>query len=177
MGFALFDLSVFVTNVVLCLRMLRMPGLYTGEAVLHALLNSAKLYMLLSAPFILGFSAALVVSNISLIRHEGKRTVNFLGILLAFLMLAGEAFLFCYDYRVSGSLAQVRLHELVGNLFARRVKMRAVGMGAKTKWYFWPNAAVREFVGLLTEHRLKQTLILFGMTAFYVALTLLVYRK
>ncbi|MBQ3275733.1 MAG: hypothetical protein IJH47_01575 [Oscillospiraceae bacterium] len=49
-------------------------------------------------------------------------------------------------------------------------------MGAKTKWYFWPNAAVREFVGLLTEHRLKQGLILGGMVVFYVALTLTVYR-
>ncbi|MBP5166963.1 MAG: YdcF family protein [Oscillospiraceae bacterium] len=326
MGFALFDLSVFVTNVILCLRILRMPELYTAESVLHTLLNSAKRYMLLSAPFVLIFSGALIVSNISLIRHEGKRIVNLLGILLAFLMLAGEIFLFRFDYYVSGSLAQVRLHELFGNLFAalylycecmligaviagtlvvryepekdkdfiivlgcglrrdgsptpllrgrldraltfaerqkaetgkeavfivsggrgpdevmsesasmkryltergvqeeriveedlssstfenmkfslekikeldtsgkvafattnyhvfrsglfaRRVKMRAVGMGAKTKWYFWPNASVREFVGLLTEHRLKQGLILSGMIIFYVALTLLVYR-
>ena len=63
-----------------------------------------------------------------------------------------------------------------GGLYARRVKMRAVGMGAKTKWYFWPNAAVREFVGLLTEHKLKQGLIFCGMVAFYVILTLLAYR-
>ena len=53
--------------------------------------------------------------------------------------------------------------------------MRAVGMGAKTKWYFWPNAAVREFVGLLTEHRLKQGLILGGTLAFYLALTFWAY--
>ena len=61
-------------------------------------------------------------------------------------------------------------------LLARRVKMRAVGMGAETKWYFWPNAAVREFAGLLTKHRGKQALILGGMIVFYVALTLYVYR-
>ena len=54
--------------------------------------------------------------------------------------------------------------------------MRAVGMGAKTRWYFWPNAAVREFVGLLTEHRGKQALIFGGMLAIYSALTLIVYR-
>jgi hypothetical protein len=53
--------------------------------------------------------------------------------------------------------------------------MRAVGMGAKTKWYFWPNAAVREFVGLLTEHRLKQALVFGGLLVTYVALTLLAY--
>ena len=48
-------------------------------------------------------------------------------------------------------------------------------MGAPTKWYFWPNAAVREFVGLLTEHRLKQGLLLAGLAAVYFALTVLVY--
>lgn len=326
MGFALFDLSVLVTNVLLEYRMLRFPEVYPVETVLRTLLDSAKQYMRLSAPFVLVFSSALVASNISLIRHEGRRPVNLLGILLAFLLLGGEAFLFCFDYYVSGSLAQIRLHELIGNLFAcfylyfqcmlfgviiafalvvryepeldkdylivlgcgirkdgtptpllrgrlekalafaerqaaetgkepvfvtsggqgpdevcpestamkrylvgrgvpeervleedrstdtyenmkfskekiwlldpgakvafsttnyhvfrggllaRRVKMRAVGMGAATKWYFWPNAAVREFVGLLTEHRGKQALILGGMVVFYTALTLFVYR-
>ena len=74
------------------------------------------------------------------------------------------------------AFATTNYHVFRGGLCARRVKMRAVGMGAKTKWYFWPNAAVREFVGLLTEHRLKQGLILGGMLVFYVALTLLAYR-
>ncbi|MBQ5535329.1 MAG: YdcF family protein, partial [Oscillospiraceae bacterium] len=74
------------------------------------------------------------------------------------------------------AFATTNYHVFRSGLFARRVKMRAVGMGAKTKWYFWPNAAVREFVGLLTEHRGKQALILGGMIALYIALTLLVYR-
>ena len=34
---------------------------------------------------------------------------------------------------------------------------------------------MREFVGLLTKHRGKQILILTGLIAFYVALTLMVY--
>lgn len=326
MGFAFFTLSVLVTNIVLEYRMLRFPELYSAEAILRTLLDSAKQYMLLSSPFLLLVSAALVVSNLSLIRHEGKRLVNLLGIILAFLLVGGEVFLFFFDRYVSGRLAEVRLHELVVNLFAafylyfecmllgiiaanlvvvryepeknkdylivlgcgirgdgtptpllrgrldralafaerqeaetgkapvfvtsggqgpdevcpestamkryllekgmpedrileedqstdtaenmrfskaiigtyapeakiafsttnyhvfrgglcaRRVKMRAVGMGARTKWYFWPNAAVREFVGLLTEHRGKQALVLGSMIAFYTVLTLLVYR-
>lgn len=49
-------------------------------------------------------------------------------------------------------------------------------MGAKTRWWFWPNAAVREFVGLLTEHRLKQALIFTGMLIFYAAVTVASYR-
>ena len=66
-------------------------------------------------------------------------------------------------------------HVFRAGLKARQVKMRAVGMGAPTKWYFWPNAAVREFVGLLTEHRLKQGLLLMGLAVVYTALTVLVY--
>jgi hypothetical protein len=48
-------------------------------------------------------------------------------------------------------------------------------MGCRSKWYFWPNAAVREFVGLLTQHRLKQGVILLCMILFYVGLTLAYY--
>ncbi len=61
-------------------------------------------------------------------------------------------------------------------LYARREKIRALGMGARTKWYFWPNASVREFAGLLIEHRLKQAVILFGLIVLNVILVLLAYR-
>ena len=74
------------------------------------------------------------------------------------------------------AFATTNYHVFRSGLCARRAKMRAVGVGAKTRWYFWPNAAVREFVGLLTAHRGKQALILTGMIVFYVALTLLAYR-
>ena len=326
MGFALFLLAVWILQLRLTVLLIRQPERYTADEILHLLLGSAKTYMFLTSPFLLLFSAALCVSNVSLIRHEGFRTVNVLGILLSVLLVGGVVFLFVFDYAVSGSTRELMLHDLIANLFAavylyfecmligvmiadaivvryepepdkdfiiilgcgirkdgtpspllrgridralafadkqkaltgkeaifvpsggqgpdepvsesaamtrylleqgvppsrileedrstdthenmrfskekiravrpdgkiafattnyhvfrgglcaRRVKMRAVGMGAKTKWYFWPNAAVREFVGLLTEHRLKQGLILGGMLVFYVALTLLAYR-
>lgn len=326
MGFALFLLSVWITQVYLSVQMLHYPESKTAMGILHLLLNSAKTYMLLSLPFILVFSVALCVSNISLIRHEGRRFVNILGIILSFLLIAGEVFLLWFDYYVSGSQREILIHDLVANLFAsvylyfecmligaivadaiaakyeperdkdyliilgcgirkdgtpspllrgrvdralafakkqkeetekdlifvtsggqgpdevisesesmkrylltqgvpadqileedrstdtrenmrfskeliwqrdpeakvgyvttnyhvfraglcaRRVKMRAQGMGADTKWYFWPNASVREFVGLLTEHRGKQSLIFLGMLAAYTLLTLLAYR-
>ena len=326
MGFALFLLAVLILQLQLTVLLILHPGEYTAAEILHLLLGSAKNYMLLTSPFLLAFSAALFISNISLIRHEGKRLVNVLGIILSFLLIAGEVFIFCFDYYVSGSQREVMIHELIANLFAavylyfecmligaivadsiaaryepepdkdfliilgcglrkdgtpspllrgridraldfakkqkaqtgkdlifvtsggqgpdelvsesaamkrylmeqgipeariieedrstntlenmkfskekiwavnpdgkvafattnyhvfrsglcaRRVKMRAVGMGAKTKWYFWPNAAVREFVGLLTEHRGKQALIIGSIIVFYVVLTLLAYQ-
>lgn len=325
-GFALFLITVLIADVLLTVGMIKSPELYSnGSFLIHTLLGSARNYMLLSAPFILVFSIALCVSNISLIRHERFRFVNVLGIILAFLFIAGEVFLFFYDRYATGSQFEVMLHDLfvylfaamylyfecmlIGSiianiivvryepdrnkdfliilgcglrkdgtptpllrgrcdralafykkqkaetgkelffvtsggqgpgeanseslamknylleqgiteeriieedkstdtfenmkfskakietlnknakvafattnyhvfrsgLFARRVKMRAVGMGAKTKWYFWPNAAVREFVGLLTAHRLKQAIILGSIVVFYVALTLIAY--
>lgn len=67
-------------------------------------------------------------------------------------------------------------HVFRAGLKARQVKMKAVGMGSPTRWYFWPNASVREFIGLLTEHRVKQSCVLLGLTAIYVLLTILVYR-
>ncbi len=326
MGFALFLLAVWIMLLRITLQLLFHPDQFQIREILNTLLNSAKTYMLLSFPFILTFSVALCVSNISLIRHEGKRLVNVLGIILSFLLVGGEAFLFLVDSYTSGSQRQVMLHDLLVNLFAavylyfecmligaivadsiaakyepepdkdfiiilgcgirkdgspspllrgridralrfaeqqkartgkepifvtsggqgpdevisesasmkgyllekgipasriieedrstdtrenmrfskekiwavnpdgkiafsttnyhvfrsglyaRRVKMRAVGMGAKTKWYFWPNASVREFVGLLTDHRLKQGLIFGGLLAAYVALTLWAYQ-
>jgi hypothetical protein len=67
-------------------------------------------------------------------------------------------------------------HVFRSGLKARRVKMRALGMGCRSKWYFWPNAAVREFVGLLTQHRGKQGLILGALIVAYVVLTYFQYQ-
>ena len=325
MGFALFLLAVLILQIRLTVLFFCYPQVYTPHEILHLLLGSAKSYILLSSPFLLAFSVALCVSNVSLIRHEGRRFVNILGIILSFLLLGGLCFLFFFDYSASGSRQAIMLHDLITNLFAavylyfecmllgimvadiivtryepepdkdyiiilgcgirkdgtpspllrgridralafarkqealtgkrpifvtsggqgpdepisesasmrqylleqgveperilqedrstdtrenmkfskekiwardpkgkiafsttnyhvfrsglyaRRVKMRAVGMGAGTKWYFWPNAAVREFVGLLTEHKLKQGLILGGMIVFYTVLTIWMY--
>ena len=326
MGFSLFLLAVAVMQLRITLLLVRYPQVYQANEILHILLDSAKNFMYYSSPFLLLFSAALCVSNISLIRHEGRRLVNILGILLSFLLVAGLVLLFTFDRYASGSRLQVMLHDLAANIFAavylyfecmligaivadviaaryepepdkdflivlgcgfrkdgspspllrgrldralrfaekqeaatgkapifvtsggkgpdevcsesacmkrylleqgvpeerileedrstdtfenmkyskaqiwkvnpqgkvafattnyhvfrsglyaRRVKMRAVGMGADTKWYFWPNASVREFVGLLTEHRGKQILIFGSLILTYTILTILAYR-
>lgn len=324
-GFSLFLLSVLLAHMILTVQMAQDPGWHTGQRLSQIstlLTTSAKTYMLLSFPFIAAVSAALCVSNLALIRHEGKRFVNLLGIILSFLLVGGELVLFLADRSVSGSEHSVKIHEIFVNifaagylyfecmlvgimiahaitsryepepdkdflivlgcalrkdgtpspllkdrldraiafrnrqladtgkdlifvtsggqgsdevvsestamkryltengipeqrileedrstntfenmkfsrekigdrasdakiafsttnyhvfrsgLFARRVKMRAVGMGAKAKWYFWPNALVREFVGLLTEHRGKQAAVITSLIVAYVLLTI-----
>ena len=326
-GFALFLLSVLIAQIAagFQVRQLQLTDEQALRNMFFDLLNSAKTYMLLSAPFLTLFSVGLCLSNCSLIRHEGKRPVNLLGILLSVLMLGGILFLFFSDRYASGSMLEVMRHDILTNLFAalylyfecmligtmianlivvrhepakdqdylivlgcglrkdgtptpllagridralafyraqieetgrvpaiitsggqgpnesisesasmkaylmergvpeehileedrsastyenmqfsgemirsqnpnarvvfsttnyhvfrsglmaRRMKLQAEGVGAKTRWYFWPNAAVREFVGLLTEHRLKQGLILGGMILIYCVGTVLLY--
>ena len=327
-GFAVYCTLLFFVHLFILYQTLKYPLEYDGRQVVNYLSASGTTYMLLSFPFLFVFSAALCVSNIVLIRKEGLRFTNLLGVILAFLLIGGVVLLYKYDFYASGSPEEVRRHALVvsffstvylyyecmllgtifadaltaryepdpdrdymivlgcglrkdgtptpllkgridravefdrkqqeltgkkltyvtsggrgedevisegaamkrylleqgipeeriiseenskntfenmkfskekilendpegkgkiafsttnyhvfrSGLFARRNKMRAQGVGAPTKWYFWPNAAVREFVGLLTEHRLKQALIFGGMVALYIILTLIVYR-
>ena len=320
-GFSLFTLSIALTYALLFFRVGGMEPELVVTNIVGELLSSAKIYVLFSTPFLLCFSLALGISNLSLIRHEGFRPVNLLGILLALLLLGGDALIYLRDYSVSGSQTEVMLYDLITNLMAavylyfecmmlgtivagaiaarcvpprdrdyiivlgcairkdgsptpllrgrldraldfaraqeqaggpapvfvlsggqgadecvseaesmrryleaqgvpaermlledrstdteenmrfskeliltrdpsartafsttnyhvfrsglkaRRVKLRALGMGCRTKWYFWPNAAVREFVGLLTQHRGKQALILGGLALSYALLT------
>ena len=340
-GFSLFAFSIALTYGLMYFRSREIPADALPMNILGWLLGSAKTYTLFTFPFLLLFSIALVVSNVSLIRHEGFRPVNLLGIALSICLVGGEAFLYFRDYAVSGSVTEVMLYDLLTNLLAavylyfecmmlgtmvadaiaaryepkkdkdfiivlgcairkdgtptpllrgrldraltfanrqeaetgkapifvlsggqgadecvseaesmrrwlaeqgvpgermiledkstdtaenmafskklildrvrpakeapagywpalddpeariafsttnyhvfrsglkaRRNKLRALGMGCKSKWYFWPNAAVREFVGLITQHRVKQGLILLAMIAFYTVLTVLYY--
>ncbi len=51
-------------------------------------------------------------------------------------------------------------HVFRGGMLAASVGMNADGMGAKTKWYFWPNALIREFVGMLVKERKIHILLL-----------------
>ncbi|MBQ3392544.1 MAG: YdcF family protein [Lachnospiraceae bacterium] len=325
-GFALFACFMLVSQIVIMVRTwpAREAGTEDLLYLLYVFLSSARRYMAVTMPFITLFSIALCVSNIALIRHEGKRLVNVLGIILSILLIGGELLLY-WSTRVTAEEWEVHvLHNFLTNLFAafylyfecmligtilanavilrykpafdkdfiiilgcgmrkdgtptplldgrigiaedfggkqeretgkkpvyvasggkgpdeviseasciaarlaqkgvpaerilledrsgstyenmlfsrkvigdvrnkkilfattnyhvfrsglmaRRVGMRAVGIGARTKWYFWPNATVREFVGILTEHRVKQALILGGMVVLYGGMTLLYY--
>ena len=67
-------------------------------------------------------------------------------------------------------------HVFRSGLYARRVKMTATGMGQPTKWWFWPNATVREIVGLMTEHKGRQALILGTFVVICTVLTILSFR-
>ena len=325
-GFAIFTLSIVITHVLILVNIIREPEAYGIEQIAKVLLHSAGNYILYSFPVIFVFSVWLCLSNISLIVHEGLRPVNLLGVFLSILLVGTAIFLFRFDYYVSGSINEIRFHDLISALirtiylyvecmlvgtvvanavaaraqpapdrdfiiilgcalkkdgtptpllaqrvdralefdkiqrektgkeltfitsggkgddeklsesavmkeyliehgipeeriveenksvdtyqnmqfskekidaikpdgkiafattnfhvfrsgiFARRFKMRAFGIGARTKWYFWPNAMVREFACLLVKHKRKQAIIFFVMLAVFTGLVLYVYR-
>ena len=325
-GFFLFVFSLLLVVMLITKQLISYPETYLIGNIISTFLSSATTFMIISFPFILVFSLALSISNIILIKKEGLSIYNVLGIILSFLLIVGEIFIFSYNYYASGSMMEVFYHDLFTNVlaaiylyfecmmlgtiicnlivvkhepeydkdylivlgcglkedgsptpllkgrvdraisfyhkqkqvndkdiyfipsggqganeviseaesmkrylidqgidekyiikedkstntyenmkfskeiikdysndikvafsttnyhvfrsgvFANKVKMKAEGMGAKTKWYFWPNAAVREFVGLISKHRLKQTIIIVSMIVFYVLLTIYNYH-
>ena len=58
------------------------------------------------------------------------------------------------------SFATSGYHVFRSGIMAGHAGLRASGIGARTKWYFWPNAALREILGLISSHIVKQLLVL-----------------
>lgn len=56
-------------------------------------------------------------------------------------------------------------HVFRSGMFSVNAGMKADGIGAKTKWYFWPNAQMREFIGLLASE--------WKINMLFIALTVL----
>lgn len=317
-GYALFALTLCVTHGFNAYACLAHSDSFTPTDAATLLVNSARQYIILSLPFIALFSIALTVSNVILIRREGFRPQNLLGIILAGFLSLGEAAAFVFDVKptafgfAAGLFSFGYLYVecmIIGALFAnffaalhtpafdkdrililgcrvrsdgsptpllrrradaaldfakkqldatgkrasfipsggkgpdepiseaecvrdylvsrgvqeadivledrstdtlenmrfsfaktapeekcafatsdyhvfrsgiwagRACKFKAEGIGAKTKWYFRPNAAVRELAGLLSEHRGKQALVLLGLIALYVTAFLGAFGK
>ena len=47
------------------------------------------------------------------------------------------------------AFATTRYHLFRSGMYSNVAGLNAIGIGSKTKWYFWPNAFLREFVGVL----------------------------
>lgn len=88
-GFALFFLILLFSCIRYCIGIFRLPDAFSSYDIIWFIADSAITYLFTSLGIVLIVSAWLCVSNIALIRHEGKRLVNVLGIILAFLMSGG----------------------------------------------------------------------------------------
>ena len=80
------------------------------------------------------------------------------------------------DTEAKTAFFTTKYHVFRSGIWARRAgfnRTQIQSEGADTRWYFWPNAFIREFIGLLSSHVLKQVLICGGLVILEVALTLM----
>ncbi len=64
-------------------------------------------------------------------------------------------------------------HILRALIISRRLKMRAKGRGAHTKFYFWMNAFIREFIAYLRDSLVAQAMITFLIIMLVIAYNLI----
>ena len=64
-------------------------------------------------------------------------------------------------------------HVYRGGILAAESGWNIDGMGSRTKWYFWPNAFLREFIGLLAARRFQQMTALILIALLSAGLTAL----
>ena len=65
-------------------------------------------------------------------------------------------------------------HVFRGYILAKRFGMKVKGLSAKTKLYFFPNAFLREFVGLIVEQKIRHILFIILGIVFFASLYLTV---
>lgn len=65
-------------------------------------------------------------------------------------------------------------HVLRGYTLAQRLGMKVSGLSTKTKKYFYPNAFLREFAGLLVEHKKRHLFFIICGLLVSIALYLIV---
>ena len=70
--------------------------------------------------------------------------------------------------------ATTNYHVFRSGIWASLVGFAADGMGSKTKWWFWPNAFMRETVGLLKNRWKQELLFLLMLIIFFGLLTMVV---
>ena len=63
-------------------------------------------------------------------------------------------------------------HVCRGGILAYEMGWNIDGIGSRTKWYFWPNAFLREFIGLLAESWVQQLTAAGVITVLSALLTL-----
>ena len=108
-------IAIFLFSMVInCFVLGSSYGLSVGF-VMWDFANSGKEFLWLFLPVVLVFAVSVTVSNISLMRNEGFRPVNALGIIFSVLMIGGRLVLLLLFGYVSGSETFVRMMTLLEN--------------------------------------------------------------
>ncbi len=70
--------------------------------------------------------------------------------------------------------ATTNYHVFRSGVWAAEAGLPAEGIGSRTKWWYWPNAFMRECAGLLARRWKQELLLLAALTAFFGALSMVV---
>ena len=92
LGLAIFCLVASFLRVDMLLAFLRGENAGTVWSLLVGTIVTAQTFMRRTAFVIVGFAAAVAASNVVLMKHEGTRPSNMLGIVVSLLMVGGAAF-------------------------------------------------------------------------------------
>lgn len=72
------------------------------------------------------------------------------------------------DASVSKTIfATTNYHVFRSGVWASLAGLKAEGIGSKTKWWFWPNAFIRECIGLIKNRIREEVLLLAILAAFF----------
>ena len=118
-GFFLFALVTGIVMASVTAGHLIRPAQYSMMGIYSTINRASVKFMELSAPLLLLFAGAMAVSNIVLLRREGKKPQNMLGLLASLLLIGGEAlgwYLFSRDY--SGPEWEIRIRSALENTYA-----------------------------------------------------------
>ena len=102
-GFALFVFFQAIVYDYIVLYVIPYNPTITENELIILVAGSGFNFMLLTLPFILVFSISISISNIFLIKHEGKRKTNFLGIVISLIMLFSWIFIVIIDINFHGN--------------------------------------------------------------------------
>ena len=68
--------------------------------------------------------------------------------------------------------ATTNYHVFRSGVWASLAGLPAEGVGSRTKWWYWPNAFMRECAGLLMNRIPQEPVLLLAMIAFFGALSM-----
>ena len=69
---------------------------------------------------------------------------------------------------VKVSFSTTKYHIFRSGILSHQADLDADGMGSATKWYFWPNAFLRELIGLISYKKIVVGILILICIAFYI---------
>ena len=79
------------------------------------------------------------------------------------------------DPKGKAAFVTTNYHVFRSGVWSNMADLHAEGMGSRTKWWYWPNAFMREWIGLLVKRWEMELLLLAVLIAYFSILTMTLY--